>query len=122
MLKGAALVCMALNVHYEAGVDPVEGQLAVALVTRNRAQHIEARVCNEVFRPGQFVWVDDIKPGPSKTQMARLKSLAVVSWSATDFTGGATHFCHYKHYCFWSVGMQFQGRWGSHNFYKKGSK
>lgn len=114
----AWVLCMALNIHFEAGTDPLEGQLAVALATLNRAHHKKDRICNEVFRPGQFIWTDELPKGPSKKQMSRYKDTAIVSLSLHDFTGGATHFCHYKSFCSWSVNMEFLGRWGSHNFYK----
>lgn len=118
MILPAAIVCLALNIHYEAGIDSIEGQLAVALATLNRAQHRQANVCNEVFKPGAFEWTAQIPAGPSKAQMARYKSTATVAVSLQDFTGGATHFCHYQAFCSWSVGMEFKGRYGSHNFYK----
>lgn len=118
MILPAAVVCLALTIHYEAGIDPLEGQLAVALATLNRAGHVQARVCNEVFRPGAFEWTDDIPRGPGKAQMRKYKSTATVAISMHDFTGGATHFCHYQAYCSWQKDMIFLGRWGSHNFYK----
>lgn len=119
MILHAAVVCLALNIHYEASVDPIEGQLAVALVTLNRAKHVQSRVCNEVFRPGAFEWTSDIPKGPSRVNMQKYKSTAIVALSMHDFTNGATHFCHYKAFCSWSKGMEFMGRWGSHNFYKE---
>ena len=118
MILEAGVICLALNIHYEAGVDPIEGQLAVALVTLNRAKHNSANLCNAVFRPGQFEWTAKIPPGPSRKQMEQYRSTAVVALSLHDFTNGADHFCHYKSYCSWAASMQFKGRWGSHNFYK----
>ena len=122
MILPAAVVCLALTMHYEAGVDPLDGQLAVALATLNRAHHRQAQVCNEVFRPGAFEWTAQIPAGPGKAQMARLKSTATVAVSMHDFTNGATHFCLHTAYCSWQDEMIFLGRWGSHNFYKPQSK
>ena len=49
MILESALLCLSLNIYYEAGYEPPEAQMAVALVTLNRAHHKQTKVCNVVF-------------------------------------------------------------------------
>ena len=50
--------CLAKNIYYEAGVEPVIGKFAVAQVTLNRLR--EGRwgkdLCRVVYAPSQFSW------------------------------------------------------------------
>lgn len=50
--------CMAKNIYYEAGVEPVEGKFAVAQVTLNRlkAKRWGNSVCDVVYSKAQFSW------------------------------------------------------------------
>lgn len=66
MLLPTALLCLALNVFHESRGEPIMGQYAVAKVTLNRAQGNEDRVCDEVFKPRQFSWANDV--GAVKTK------------------------------------------------------
>src|SRR5574341_488621 len=50
------VICLAMNIYYEARSDPVEGRLAVAWVTVNRARVARTSICYEVFKPWQFSW------------------------------------------------------------------
>jgi len=48
MITAAALLCLSLNVHNEARGEPVLGQVAVAMVTINRAnQRSDADICED---------------------------------------------------------------------------
>jgi len=52
------LTCLAENVYYEAGVEPVQGKYAVAQVTLNRLKtgHWGNSVCKVVHAKAQFSW------------------------------------------------------------------
>jgi spore germination cell wall hydrolase CwlJ-like protein len=52
------LTCLAENVYYEAGVEPVEGKYAVAQVTLNRlrTKHWGKNICSVVHAKAQFSW------------------------------------------------------------------
>jgi spore germination cell wall hydrolase CwlJ-like protein len=54
MILEYALLCLSLNIYYEAGYEPPEAQMAVAMVTLNRAHHKQTEVCNVVFAKKQF--------------------------------------------------------------------
>ena len=69
------LNCMATNIYYEAGKEPIKGQAAVARVVMNRIQHGFAKsVCAVVYQKTviqdklicQFSWVCEGKEGPNK--------------------------------------------------------
>ena len=126
-------LCLALNVYHEAGVDPIEGQLAVALVTVNRAREQKKEVCQIVFQPKQFSWTNTIKDKTDKLnpnitpkglswRQAKNVSKAVLGGKITDFTQGATHFhANYIKKPSWTKNMTLQGKWGTHYFYKRKS-
>ena len=50
--------CLAKNIYYEAGVEPIEGKYAVAQVTLNRlkAGNWGNSICNVVYSKSQFSW------------------------------------------------------------------
>ena len=50
--------CLAKNIYYEAGIEPIEGKYAVAQVTINRlmAQRWGNSICKVVHAPSQFSW------------------------------------------------------------------
>lgn len=52
--------CLVANVYYEARGEPLVGQLAIALVTINRANR---GICNAVYAKSQFSWTRRYVPG-----------------------------------------------------------
>lgn len=66
------LLCLAVNVYWEARSEPLEGQKAVALVTLNRAERSGRPVCEEVFDYLQFSWAN------RKTHPKRRPSMEVL--------------------------------------------
>lgn len=50
--------CLAKNVYYEAGIEPIEGKYAVAQVTLNRlsSKRWGKSICSVVHAPKQFSW------------------------------------------------------------------
>lgn len=119
MIPEAALLCLALNVYHEARGEPVEGQVAVALVTLNRAQRDPRRVCAEVFRPYQFSWTLAPRPVTEARAWAKAQQVARAAWTLQDFTGGATHFHADYILPAWARTKERVGRWGRHIFYRR---
>lgn len=122
------VTCLALNVYFEARGEPVEGQVAVALVTLNRARLSGCEVCDVVFAHKQMSWVHELgyeKRVPrSITQTRsweRSREVALASMYMQDFTSGATHFHTTEVRPFWryDVNMHFVGEWGRHIFYRQ---
>ena len=56
MLLETALLCLSLNIYFEARGEPIPGQYAVAQVTMNRAKMNGSDVCNQVLKRKQFSW------------------------------------------------------------------
>ncbi|MDH5229562.1 MAG: cell wall hydrolase [Gammaproteobacteria bacterium] len=106
------LQCLAMNVYHEARGEPVEGQVAVALVTMNRvaAKNYPNTVCKVVWQRRQFSWTHDgrsDRPNDKKSwEQARkianfvynkYTSLKSMSAGAIDITKGALHYYAPKH-------------------------
>lgn len=53
--------CLATNIYHESRGEPIEGQVAVALVTINRvaSQTYKNTLCEVVYEPRQFSWTLD---------------------------------------------------------------
>ena len=117
-----AVLCMALTVYHEARGEPEAGQLAVALVVRNRAEQRGTSICWEVFLPRQFSWTNDDRLRHSiphgKTWDRSLAIARRVIKGEPDFTGGANHYDRLDHPPKWSIGMTVTGIWGAHVFFK----
>jgi N-acetylmuramoyl-L-alanine amidase len=125
MILESALLCLSLNIYYEAGYEPPEAQMAVALVTLNRAHHKQTEVCNVVFAKKQFSWTNNIqilnKPiGEAWVNSIKIAKKALKTKSNIDFTHGATHF--YAEYIDppeWTYDMEYVGQYGKHLFYRR---
>jgi spore germination cell wall hydrolase CwlJ-like protein len=99
MILHAALLCLALNIHFEARGEPIEGQLAVAHVTINRAKENQTSICHEVFKKGQFSWTKKRYSIPKGLEWEKSKKIAQLSLKSPDSVNGATYFfnptkCH----------------------------
>ena len=117
----SALICLALNIYHESRGEPVRGQLAVALVTLNRAKWMQHRVCTEVYRAKQFSWTN-YPPQVIQDQKAFKQALAIAKAASQipDFTQGATHFHRQDIKPYWSTSYQPVEQIGNHIFYRKG--
>lgn len=128
MIAEAAL-CLALNAYHEANLEPQEGQVAVMLVTKNRARINNTSICWEVFRDQQFTWTEDRAkraslPKGKAWKDALVLAREVLKPTTEDFTGGATEYHAIKvdgkpFTAWWARYMEYLGTWGGHRFYKK---
>jgi N-acetylmuramoyl-L-alanine amidase len=124
-----ALACLALNVYKEARGEPVAGQIAVALVTLNRARQRQKGVCQVILEPYQFSWtITDTRNGrllpgkaPNQDSPAWWRSFesARLALHVEDFTQGATHFHTPAVSPTWAKKLQYIGQWGNHIFYRE---
>lgn len=112
-------MCLALNVYHEARGEPLQGQVAVAHVTVNRARERNMRVCDVVFEPGQFSWT--IKDPRVTDEAAWQRSLQVAkrvyARRAPDPTAGANHYHATYVAPRWAAGMARTTAIGRHIFY-----
>lgn len=116
-------MCLATNVWHEARGEPMEGEVAVALVTVNRSRRRGTSVCHEVYRPHQFSWTLSkgerraVPKGPS-WRRAVMVARAVLIGGMGDFTGGATHYHREDILPYWARTLDVVGQWGDHIFYR----
>lgn len=115
------LVCLALNIYHESRADPLIGQLAVGLVTLNRAHHRKDKICEVVFADRQFSWtlLPDWAPRDQKAWQRSIKT-AKTTLKIEDFTRGSTYFhASYMRPKSWNWSkLEFVGQFGNHLFYK----
>jgi len=128
----AALMCLALNVYFEARNDNMVGQYAVAQVVMNRVQSSKFPndVCSVVKQSRndgtcQFSWYCDGKSDKPReayawayAQMVAADTLIGQGIDVTDITQGATHY--HAHYVrpYWADKLEYTVTYGSHLFYK----
>lgn len=117
----AAIVCLAMNVYFEARGENLSGQQAVALVTLNRAGGDRKKICKEVHKPSQFSWTLEEQAPPTDQaawKIAKQVATDVVAGRVVDFTGGATYFHTKDVNPEWKRRMKFVMTLGRHRFYR----
>ena len=123
------LMCLALNVYFEARSDSMEGQYAVAHVVMNRVQsnRFPSDVCSVVTqhrkgRTCQFSWYCDGKS--DRPQEDRAWAIAVLvaddvlKGTFDDVSHGATHYHANYVKPIWAKKLTRTVSYGSHIFYK----
>ena len=55
--------CLARNIYYEAGIEPMTGKIAVGNITINRVRtkYWGSHICDVVYSPEQFSWTKEKK-------------------------------------------------------------
>lgn len=116
------VTCLALNVYHEARGEPMEGKVAVALTTINRARAANCEICDAVFQPSQFSWTIgwDRKHPPKGPEWEDAKMVALASLYMKDYTGGAIYYHEKGVSPAWARTKELIGRWGNHLFYRGG--
>lgn len=107
------MMCLAQNIYFESRGESRQGQLAVAFVTKNRAEssRFPNSICDVVYQGGidgspprrnrcQFSWYCDGKPDVPRDmnawQRAKEVAIEVLMNEVDDLTQGATYFhAHY---------------------------
>ncbi|WP_252193638.1 cell wall hydrolase [Pseudomonas sp. TAE6080] len=116
-----ALICLALNIYHEARGESLEGQVAVAMVTMNRANWQTTRVCQVVYERNQFSWTNRAKNYSPQEPVAwaKAKRIAnrVINGHHEDITHGATHFHTRAVRPAWRNSLKKTATIGQHVFY-----
>lgn len=121
LLEG--LLWLTLNVYHEARSEPKIAQVAVALVTLNRANEKHILIKEVVQQPHQFSWIDQKSsylPDDPKAFLRCLQSV-YAALQTEDFTQGATHFHRNSVAPYWIAEYTFLEQYGSQKFYKQNS-
>lgn len=116
----AESTCLANNVYYEARNQPIEGQLAVAKVTLNRAESeiFPDSACAVVNQKHQFSWVNQQDLPPTEgIAWDQAKIIALTAYISEDPTKGATHFHASYVKPKWANKLERKTQIGDHIFY-----
>ena len=121
MSTHSALLCLALNIYHESRGEPENGQIAVAMVTMNRAQWQPEKICEVVYEHRQFSWTHS-QAKPQRMEEAawrKAKRIAkeVLKGQHDDISDGATHFHAHHIRPKWSRSFERKMRIGRHIFY-----
>ena len=121
--------CLASNIYYEARGESERGQIAVGLVTINRAKskQFANSICDVVRQPKQFSWYHPSKIKSSGDRLfVRAKDIATMLYDEyyvannyVDFVSGATHFHSTRIQPGWR-NVKRVATIGSHVFYRTG--
>tara|TARA_B100000989_G_scaffold287160_1_gene256529 strand:+ start:43 stop:462 length:420 start_codon:yes stop_codon:yes gene_type:complete len=136
-MMAEALMCLALNVYFEARSENMASQMAVSLVVMNRVEdhRFPNTVCEvvkqsityknsgqPVINKCQFSWYCDGKPDRPINKQAWFKAKQVASivldGSMVDFTEGSTHYHAHYVYPSWRKTKTKVARIDSHIFYR----
>jgi spore germination cell wall hydrolase CwlJ-like protein len=121
--KDGSLVCLGLNIYWEARNQNVAGQLAVAQVTMNRVNdpRYPDDVCEVVYDHKQFSWYWDGKSDTPKEKKAWEKAMIVASaalhGSRHAELQGVTHYHAVYTQPYWKNYMTKVTMIGAHVFY-----
>tara|TARA_R100000149_G_C5839215_1_gene111943 strand:+ start:375 stop:818 length:444 start_codon:yes stop_codon:yes gene_type:complete len=126
-----ALMCLALNIYFEARSEPIEGQIAIAEVTLNRvaSTNYPNDVCSVVLQENkdgcQFSWWCDGKSDQPRehNSLRTSKALAELMLNEghhiTVIGNEATHYHSNDVHPYWANDLHKIRRIGKHIFYKK---
>ena len=126
-----ALMCLALNIYFEARSEPIQGQIAIAEVTLNRvaSTNYPNDVCSVVLQENkdgcQFSWWCDGKSDQPRehNSLRTSKALAELMLNeGLDITvigNEATHYHSNDVHPYWANDLHKIRRIGKHIFYKK---
>jgi len=124
------VMCLAMNVYFEARDQPLAGQVAVAQITMNRvaSPHFPNDVCSVVYEYKQFSWFWDGKSDVPREEKAWKRAQMV----AEGVLGGSGHselmdsnITHYHALTvqpYWSHTMTLVAEIQDHVFYEDTSK
>jgi spore germination cell wall hydrolase CwlJ-like protein len=125
-----SLECLTQAVYYEAAVEPLEGQRAVAQVVLNRVRHpaYPRSVCGVVYEGSeratgcQFTFTCDgsLRRTPSAASWARARKVAEDALAGKVFApvGWATHYHTNWVVPYWSSSLVKAANVGTHIFYR----
>jgi spore germination cell wall hydrolase CwlJ-like protein len=125
-----ALECLTAAVYYEAAIEPLEGQRAVAQVVLNRVRHpaFPKSVCGVVFQGSeratgcQFTFTCDgsIRRTPSASLWARARTVAAEALAGKVYApvGWSTHYHTNWVVPYWSSSLVKAAVVGTHIFFR----
>jgi spore germination cell wall hydrolase CwlJ-like protein len=123
MLVEMALICLSLNVYWEARNQPLAGQLAVAQITMNRVHNnnYPNDVCSVVYDHKQFSWYwdgqSDIPKEEKAWETAMIVASAAMAGSGHVELQNSLHYHAVYSQPYWKDSMAYVTTIGDHVFY-----
>lgn len=130
MILESSILCLALNVYFEARGESEKGMQAIAQVTYNRAKVIDSdnpksSICEAVYQKNQFSWTKKNPKSKLNNIIKKLEKSDDESWIealelAKKFKPSKltiTHFHSIRVRPSWSKGRSVILRVGDHKFY-----
>ena len=118
--------CLAENIYYEAGIEPIEGKYAVAQVTLNRlrTRHWGSTVCAVVHAKAQFSWTlkkKRVKPQGTNWTESKLiaERMLADKMRVRPLQSALMYHADYVKPK-WADRTQYITKVGQHIFYRKG--
>lgn len=126
-MLSAAVVCMALNIYFEARSEPLVGQLGVAHSVLNRmaSPRYPDEACDVIYQHKQYSWYSDGKSDKPKDETAYLEAtilaMRVMAGETLDITEGALwyHADYVEPHWATPEHMDFTVKLGKHLFYRQ---
>lgn len=114
------IMLIALNIYHEARGETVEGKLAIAHVTLNRADVADISVEEVVMADSQFSWTNQLDNYDPKntSEYAECIRIAKMAFYTEDNTNDATYYHKYDIMPHWANTYAYIGRIGNHVFYE----
>ncbi len=115
--------CLSSTIYKEARGEPLLGQLAVASVVLNRASMWGMNVCDVVFQPKQFSWLNNNKNLPSKASVAQFNYISHTLLTQQHmgirkcYANNATNFAANSTNNYWTRKFKRVLIVGGHSFY-----
>lgn len=118
-----ALMCLSMNIYWEARDQSLAGQVAVAQVTMNRVYSPEYpdNVCGVVHQLNQFSWQwdgnSDVPKEEQSWARAQMVAVGVMAGSGHVDLQGVLHYHAVYVQPYWIKNMQLVAKIGDHIFY-----
>lgn len=130
--RDSSVDALACNIYKEGRGESLNGQMAIAFVTMNRAMHdkFPSSVRKVVYQPSQFSWTNDNRPGykirdAEAWETAHKISKFVYSirnktflYNLLDNTNGSIYYHHIGIRPYWSKKFKKTVTIDNHVFYK----
>lgn len=114
-----SLLCLALNIYFEARGEPIDAQLLVAESAINRSIERDQTICEVVYDPDQYSWTNDGRSDKPRDMeaFAVASSIAQQAIDGDHLHSGVTHYHEASIYPHWADDLKVLGRYGNHIFY-----
>lgn len=114
-----SLLCLALNIYFEARGEDLDAQLLVAESVINRSIDRKQSICDVVYDDDQYSWTNDHRSDvpTDDSAFAIASALASDSLAGNHMHSGVTHYHEASINPAWAKHLKVLGRYGNHIFY-----